>query len=524
MKEPEITEVLPSSPVENADEALLAALGYKQEFRRHFSPLQVFGLAFSIVGLVSSFSSVLIYSIPYGGPVAMVWGWVAAAGFLFMLALALAELASAAPTSGGLYYWAYAYSSDRYQNFLCWIVGYANTISNVAGVASIEWGCAVQIMAAAQIGTGFETSNSHLFGVFIALLIVHGMMNTLTPKFIAKMQVYFTLLNVILCCVVIVVLPGVTPRASKNSASFAFGQFQNFSGWGNGSAFILSLLTPAWTSGAMEAAIHMSEEAVNATTAIPFTIILSSLSTLILGWAINIALSFSMGNDIGAIIGSPVGQPMATILLRSFGKKGALVVWVFVILAQFAIGAGQLTTCSRQVFAFTRDGALPFSKWLYEVDKRTGAPIRSVWCSVFLSALLGVITFAGPNASSAVFALVITGQYTAYCIPITARWIGGKEFRPGAVSYGKWSILVTILSLSWMVFMSVIVMFPASPNPGIRGMNYTVVVHAGVLLLATIYYFLPRYGGRHWFRGPIPTIEDTRGTERPTQLETKVKE
>ncbi|KAG7095094.1 hypothetical protein E1B28_005881 [Marasmius oreades] len=289
----------------------------------------------------------------------MVWGWVAAAGFLFTLALALAELASAAPTSGGIYYWAYAYSSDRYKCFLCWIVGYANTISNVASVASIEWGCAVQIMAAAQIGTGFETSNSHLFGVFVALLMIHGMMNTLTPKYIAKMQIYFTLLNVILCCVVIFVLPAVTPRELRNTAPFAFGEFQNFSGWENGFAFILSLLTPAWTSGSMEAAIHMSEEAINATTAIPFTIILSNLSVLILGWAINVALSFSMGNDIEAIINSPVGQPMATILLRSFGKKGTLVVWSFVVLAQFAIGAGQVTTCSRQVitlsfFAFAR--------------------------------------------------------------------------------------------------------------------------------------------------------------------------
>ena len=33
------------------DEQLLAGLGYKQEFKRDFRPLEVFGIAFSLIGL-----------------------------------------------------------------------------------------------------------------------------------------------------------------------------------------------------------------------------------------------------------------------------------------------------------------------------------------------------------------------------------------------------------------------------------------------------------------------------------------
>ena len=85
-----------------ADEALLARLGYKQEFRREFVPLEVFGIAFSIIGLLPSMASVLVYSLPNGDPVAMVWGWaVASLGILF-IGISMAELASAAPTSGGV--------------------------------------------------------------------------------------------------------------------------------------------------------------------------------------------------------------------------------------------------------------------------------------------------------------------------------------------------------------------------------------------------------------------------------------
>ena len=50
----------------------LAKLGYKQELRRNFSMVEVFGIAFSIMGLLPSIASTLLYSIP-AGPVGMVW-------------------------------------------------------------------------------------------------------------------------------------------------------------------------------------------------------------------------------------------------------------------------------------------------------------------------------------------------------------------------------------------------------------------------------------------------------------------
>ena len=85
-----------------ADEALLASLGYKQEFRREFAPLEVFGVAFSIIGLLPSIASVLVYALPNGGPVAMVWGWAVASIGVLLVGISMAELASAAPTSGGV--------------------------------------------------------------------------------------------------------------------------------------------------------------------------------------------------------------------------------------------------------------------------------------------------------------------------------------------------------------------------------------------------------------------------------------
>jgi amino acid transporter len=67
--------------------------------------IEVFGIAFSIMGLLPSIASTLAYSIP-SGPAGMVWSWFLASMFIFIVGLAMADLGSAMPTSGGLYWYA----------------------------------------------------------------------------------------------------------------------------------------------------------------------------------------------------------------------------------------------------------------------------------------------------------------------------------------------------------------------------------------------------------------------------------
>ncbi|PBK78520.1 APC amino acid permease [Armillaria solidipes] len=503
------TETLSLSTGVDNDEGLLASLGYKQELKRQFKPLEIFGVAFSIIGVAPAFSSVLIYSLPNGGAFAMVWGWTVCSIFIAAIALAMGDLASAAPTSGGLYYWTFMFSSKKWRCFLCWVVGYSNTISTVASVASTDWGCALQIMAAVSIGSDltFEATIPQTFGLYCALLLCHALICSTNPKYMARFQIFFLILNVLLCFAIIVGLPAATPKEFRNDAKFAFEDFTNVSGWPNGFAFILSFLTPLWSVGCFDAPVHMSEEATNASVAVPMAIIFSILTATILGWAMNISLVFCMGQDYQSIIDSPIGQPMATIFFNSFGRTGTLIVWSFIILAQFAIGAGSLTACSRQIFAFSRDGGFPLSRWIYYVNPQTRTPSHAVWFGACLAFLLGILAFAGENAIGAVFSLFITGQYVTYSIPMAARFLGGQTVKPGPFRLGVLSLPVAAIAVIWMIFMTVVFMFPLTPSPGVGNMNYTVVVQGGVLVLSVVYFYCPRYGGMYWFKGPVSTVE-----------------
>ena len=87
-----------------------------------------------------------------------------------------------------------------------------------------------------------------------------------------------------------------------------------------------------------------------------------------------------------------------------------------------------------------RDGALPFSGWLYRMNRFTKTPVNTVWFCAFGSISLGALVFAGTQAINAVFSISITALYVAYSIPISARWIWRKHngWAPGPFSLGAW--------------------------------------------------------------------------------------
>lgn len=120
-----------------ADAELLAKMGYKQELKRNFSTLEVFGIAFSIMGLLPSIASTLSFSLA-SGPSGMVWSWFLASGCIFIVGLAMADLGSAMPTSGGLYWWTHYFSSPGTRNYLSFLVGYSNSLGLIGGLCSIN--------------------------------------------------------------------------------------------------------------------------------------------------------------------------------------------------------------------------------------------------------------------------------------------------------------------------------------------------------------------------------------------------
>lgn len=128
------------------DTDLLHQIGYKQEMRREFSTLQVFGIALSIMGLVPSITTTAGIGLATG-PVGLVWGWFIAGAFILCVGTSLSFLASSIPTSGGLFYYPNYYAGERVRVPLSFLIGCSNTLSLCSAYCSVNYGFASELFA-----------------------------------------------------------------------------------------------------------------------------------------------------------------------------------------------------------------------------------------------------------------------------------------------------------------------------------------------------------------------------------------
>ncbi|EPS45186.1 hypothetical protein H072_833 [Dactylellina haptotyla CBS 200.50] len=490
---------------EDAD--MLAKLGYAQELKRNFSKFEVLGIAFAIMGLLPSIASTLAFSIP-AGPVGMVWGWFIASGCIFIVGVAMADLGSAMPTAGGLYWWTHYFASPRYKNPLSFLVGYSNTLGLVGGLCSIDYGFALMLISVVVLATDgeFVPTNGIIYCVFMGCVLSHAIVVTFASKIMGKLQTVFTVANLLLIAATFIVLP-VGRRNERNSASYIFTETANLTGWPTGWAFFLAWLSPIWTIGAFDSCVHISEEAKNATKAVPWGIMGSIGLCWSLGFLCCIVIAGCMSTDLEGLLTTPFGQPMAQIYYDAVGKNGAIAMMTLLFLTQWLMGVSILVAASRQSWAFSRDGALPFSSFFNHISKRFGyIPLRTVWGCAILACVLGLLCLIATAAASALFSLCVAGNNLAWFMPIFARIVWGREkFVPGPFYTGRFSIPIAIAACVFLVFSTLLAMMPAAgPSVDKASMNYTILINGCLWGGALAYYFID---ARKWFTGPKITID-----------------
>lgn len=84
-------------------------------------------------------------------------------------------------------------------------------------------------------------------------------------------------------------------------------------------------------------------------------------------------------------------------------------------------------------------------------------------------------------------------------------------------------IPVAVLAVLFMVFMTIVFLFPTTPQTSVQEMNYTVVVLGGVLLLSVVWYYFPIYGGVNWFTGPVANVNTQSTVHQKSQTGSDVK-
>jgi amino acid transporter len=283
-------------------------------------------------------------------------------------------------------------------------------------------------------------------------------------------------------------------------------RFANYSGsrggdvWpsvSTGWVFLLGLLLPIYTITGYDASVHTSEETQQATLAVPRAIMSSILWAGAIGYLLLVAFLLMLPDlDQAASQGWYVffwamqqRVPAAT--------RNALYALIF--LAQALCGLATVTSASRMIYAFARDGGLPASRLLASVSPRLRTPAVAIW-SAAIAALLFVwgakwLESGGAPVYSVVVSCTVIFLYLSCVVPIGLGLIayGGPKWpRMGPWSMGRPAFsIAALLSVASMLGIFIIGVQP--PN------QLALKVTIGFVLLSVLVWFAFE---RRRFQGP----------------------
>ncbi|KAM0294482.1 hypothetical protein ACHAPM_011129 [Fusarium culmorum] len=300
---------------------------------------------------------------------------------------------------------------------------------------------------------------------------------------------------------------------TKHTPEFVFTTFENNSGWTNDAvAWSIGLLSSCYVLIGYDGATHLSEEMDKAETGVPRAMVGSILVNWPLGFAFLLVVLFFMG-DVTSALNTPTGFPIIQICYNMTGSVTAATCMVSAITAMAALSTVPLiTSAARVMWAFARDGGLPFSHQIAKVDKRREIPTVSILVVTFLLILLGLINIGSTTAFNAILSLAVVSLQFSYLVPIVLL-IWRRLCRPETLTWGPWrlgksGLFVNIIAVIYLAFTCVFLLFPPFRPVSAANMNYASVVLGSALLFGCFYW---PFKAKRRYIGPLTNSEVLEG-------------
>lgn len=332
----------------------------------------------------------------------------------------------------------------------------------MAVTTGITFGLAELISTLATVKSGFEPSAGKTIGIYAALLVSHGCVNTFGVhilRYLNNSSILFHSLGVASLAIAVV-----AAAPTHQSAKFVFAKFYDDTGdpgWSVRASpeyvAVIGILMSQYTITGFDASAHLSEETRHAAQMAPLGVIMSVGVSAVFGFFYLLCLLFSI-QDFEATVNSEVGQPVLQILLDIFGEDGAIILFTLIIICVWHCGLFSLTSNSRMMYAFARDRGLP--SFFAHVDERVSSPVRTIWLAAFLAFCLGLPSLGSSVAFSAATSIATIGLYISYGIPILEGLIWPLHFKKGPFNLGRLSRPIAFVGVAWICFITIVFCLP----------------------------------------------------------------
>jgi choline transport protein len=401
-----------------------------------------------------------------GGPPGVIYEYITVSIFYWIVAACIAELASAIPSSAGVYHWASITPGKRYGKVVGFFAGYWNWLAWVfaaASMSSILGNTVVQMYGVTH--PDFEAKPWHVFVTYIfatwlacfTVCLFNGAMPHLNSVGIFLIVAGF-FITVLVCAA----MPGTGGRPPHASSAFVWTEWQADIGYSGGFTFVAGMLNGAYAVGTPDCVSHLAEEIPYPQKNVPLAIALQMGIGFLTGLCYIIAIMYAI-NDYNALFDSPF--PIAEVYRQATGSSGGAVGLLCLILFCVIVCLiGVYITNGRTLWTLARDKATPFPHFLGKINPKLGMPFNATIINACLVTVLGCIYVGSTTAFNAFvgsFVLMSSASYTAAILPNLLTGRKNIEYGPFKLK-GVLGPIFSFIACGYMICWFVIYCFPFS--------------------------------------------------------------
>ena len=274
-----------------------------------------------------------------------------------------------------------------------------------------------------------------MFIVYTAIILLHLGINLFglnVLNLLNTISAWWHMAGVAIIVLILIVIPD-----HHQSASFVFTKTLNTSGFSGVDfsspvfwfVFGIGLLMAQYTITGFDASAHLSEETKGAARGAALGIVMSVVVSVVFGFILLVAVTFAVPDVKGTLAAGAFD--VQYIWQTATSDKWAEFMLVIACVAQLFCGAASVTSASRMLFAFSRDGAVPGHQlWRRLALGRTPVFAAMAICVLAWALMLPTLSNAAVGYLVGT-SIAVIGLYLAFVLPIILRWRLGDRFEAG---------------------------------------------------------------------------------------------
>ncbi|MCJ1382947.1 hypothetical protein MMC17_006060 [Xylographa soralifera] len=471
-----------------------------QQLDRNFSLLSI-----SAVGIVTGNT----WAALGGSPPGVLYEFVAVSVFYWIIAASIAELASAIPSSGGVYHWASITPGPRWGRMVGFFAGWWNYFAWIFGAASVS--AIVGNCTVAMYSVYHPDFIPRAWHVFVSYLIVTWscccivlFANKALPA-INNLGLFFILGGVFITIVVCATMPSRTGNGYATN-DFVWRDWSADIGYtSDGFIFLLGMLNGAYSVGTPDCISHLSEEIPRPEINVPKGIAAQMGAGFVTAILYMIAIFYAI-SDLDPVVSGASNFPLAVIYSQATGSNAGTVGLLLVILLPLICTIiGCYITAGRTLWTLARDDATPSSRHLGRISATWRNPFNATLVCGSVCTVLGCIYVGSSTAFNAFVGSFVVFSTLSYIAAIGPHLLSKRSnVVPGPFwMKGMLGFIVNTLACCYIIVFVVIYCFPYALPVTAANMNYSCLITGGLTIFIAAWWL---WKGGRGYKGPRANV------------------